>query len=320
MSEGTVETVLGPVDPASLGVTDAHDHLFLRTPALPGQEFDDLDAMCTEVRGARESGVGAIVEMTPIGCGRRPERLRQLSTATAVHVVAATGFHRDAHYPEGHWVHQQTAEQLARLIVADLNEGMHPADWEGDATPDPARAGVIKAGASYHRITRDEEPRLIAAALGSGETGAPILVHTEVGTAANEIIDLLERHGARPDRLVLAHLDRNPDPELHLDIAARGVTLGYDTPGRIKYGPDSRLLELIETLVAAGHLERLLLGLDLGRREYFRVFGGGPGLRYLMDVFVPRLRGRIGEAAVQQILVANPARAFTLRPAKETVA
>ncbi len=62
---------------------------------------------------------------------------------------------------------------------------------------------------------------------------------------------------------LLVHLDRNPDPELHADIAARGVTLEYDTIGRIKYRPDSDLLDLIESVVAAGHLERIVLGLDL---------------------------------------------------------
>ena len=64
-----------------------------------------------------------------------------------------------------------------------------------------------------------------------------------------------------------------------------------------------------------GHLGRLLLGLDLGRRSSFRAYGGGPGMRYLMETFVPRLRRRIGEEAVDAILIANPARTFALQPA-----
>ena len=36
-----VRTVLGDLDPAGLGVCDAHDHLFLRSPQLPGQELAD---------------------------------------------------------------------------------------------------------------------------------------------------------------------------------------------------------------------------------------------------------------------------------------
>jgi phosphotriesterase-related protein len=312
MREGSVQTVLGPIEPGEMGVTDSHDHLFLRTPDIPGQEFDDLEAMTEEVQAARASGVETIVEWTPIGLGRQPAKLRGLSSATGVHILASTGYHRDAHYSPGHWVFEASVEELARRIVSDVREGMHPADWMGSAALDEARAGAIKAGASYQRVTRAEERRFVAAAVGSRATGAPVLVHTDVGTAGQEIVDLLERHGVSPQRIVMAHLDRNPDPEVHIEIAARGVSLEYDTPGRIKYGPDSRLLDLIEAVVAAGHLDRLLLGLDMGRRDYFRVFDGGPGLRYLMDTFVPRLRRRIGEGAVDRMLRANPARAFVM--------
>lgn len=308
-----VVTVLGEVDAGRLGVVDAHDHLFLDTPALPGQAFTELEPTLREVEAGRDSGIATIVEMTPIGCGRRPDLLRAVSGRAGVHVVAATGYHRDAHYPPGHWVHEASVEELAARIVADLRDGMHPRDWLDPALPaDPAQAGVIKAGASYHRISPSEERRLVAAARGSLETGAAVLVHLEVGTCGHEVLDLMERAGLGSSRVILSHLDRNPDAELHLDLAARGAALEYDTVGRIKYRPDSVLLDLVEAVVAAGHGDRVLLGLDLGRRDYLRAYGGGPGLRYLMDTFVPRLRLRIGQEATAGILVANPASALAL--------
>lgn len=308
-----VMTVLGPVSVGDLGVVDAHDHLFLATPAIPGQEFTDLEPSITEATAARDSGVRTIVDMTPIGCGRRPDLLRALASRAGIHVIAATGYHRDAHYPTGHWINEASVERLASRILSDLHDGMHPADWADPLRPlDPARAGAIKAGASYHRISASEERRLVAAAVGLRAAGVPVLVHLEVGTCAHEVIDLLEREAVSPDRIILAHLDRNPDLELHREIASRGVLLEFDTLSRIKYRPDSTLLDLIEGLAIAGHLDRLLLGLDLGRRDYYRSYEGGPGLRYLMDVFVPRLRRRIGEVAVERILVANPARAYAL--------
>jgi phosphotriesterase-related protein len=94
--------------------------------------------------------------------------------------------------------------------------------------------------------------------------------------------------------------------------------LEYDTPGRIKYRPDSELIDLMEAMANAGWIEHLLLGLDLGMRDYFRAYGGGPGLGYLMNVFVPRLRRRVGEATVDAILVANAARAFAFVRAGES--
>src|SRR5947209_15585995 len=105
-----VVTVLGSIRPDELGVTDSHDHLFLRSPALPGQEFEDVGKAIEEVGNAARGGLQAIVEVTPIGLGRRPAKMRAVAEATGVHVVAATGYHRDAHYAEGHWVRDASLE------------------------------------------------------------------------------------------------------------------------------------------------------------------------------------------------------------------
>jgi phosphotriesterase-related protein len=310
--EPHVVTVGGNLPARALGVVDSHDHLFIASPALRGGEIDDPERVIEELREARATGIRAIVELTPIGLGRRPELMRRVAAETGVAVIAATGYHRDAHYPAGHWVRDATTDLLAERILADLTEGMHPRDWEDDSAPDPALAGVIKAGASYQRITSAEGRRLEAAAVGSARTGAAIVVHAEIGTCGHEIVDALEAAGATTDRILLAHLDRNPDLELHSELAGRGVTLAYDTIGRIKYRPDSLLLDLVESMVAAGHGNRIVLGLDLGVRDYFRSYGGGPGLRMLLTSFAPRLRRRIGDAATDAILVANPARAFAI--------
>ncbi len=313
MTQGHVITVTGPRAHEALGVVDAHDHLLMDSRALPGMAFTDPAKAIEEVLEARASGVGTIVDMTPIGLGRDPAGLRQVAEATGVAVVGASGYHRDAHYPEGHWVYDAPVETLADRILADLRDGMHPRDWTDAGLPlDQARAGAIKGGASYHHISRAERRRLEAIAGASAATGAAILVHSEIGTAAHEIIDLLEAAGASADRIALAHLDRNPDPELHAEVAARGVTLEYDTIGRTKYHPDSVVLDLIEAVARAGHLDRIVLGLDLGGRASFRAYGGGPGLRYLMTAFVPRLRRRLGDDAAARILVANPARFYAI--------
>jgi len=317
--EAQVITVAGPRPAISLGVVDAHDHLILDTPALPGQAIGDVDRVVEEVLDARSTGIACIVEMTPIGLGRDPAAMRRIADETGVAIIAASGYHRDAHYPAAHWVHEATVETLADRIVTDLTVGMHPADWLDPSLPlDAARAGAIKGGASYHRVTRGERRRLEAIAGAAAATGAAVLVHSEVGTAGHEIVDLLEAGGLGPDRIALAHLDRNPDAEIHAELADRGVTLEYDTIGRTKYHPDSVVLDLIEAVATAGHLERIVLGLDLGTRDYFRAFDGGPGLRYLMATFVPRLRRRLGDEAVERILVSNPARLYALRSAGES--
>ncbi|MGH2822161.1 MAG: DUF933 domain-containing protein, partial [Thermoleophilaceae bacterium] len=57
-----VRTVLGDLPPAELGVTDAHDHLFMRSAALPGQELDDAEAAAMrEELHVGESGLATVV-------------------------------------------------------------------------------------------------------------------------------------------------------------------------------------------------------------------------------------------------------------------
>jgi len=45
-----VRTVLGDIPPADLGACDAHEHLFLDTPAQPGDEFVDVGMAVEEAQ------------------------------------------------------------------------------------------------------------------------------------------------------------------------------------------------------------------------------------------------------------------------------
>ncbi|MER6984097.1 phosphotriesterase, partial [Streptomyces carpinensis] len=86
-----VRTVLGDVLPGALGVTDAHDHLFLHSPQLPGRELADATAARAELAAFRAAGGRSVVQWTPYGLGRRAADLPLLSRAAGVHVVCATG-------------------------------------------------------------------------------------------------------------------------------------------------------------------------------------------------------------------------------------
>lgn len=76
-----VRTVLGDVPAGDLGVCDAHDHLFIRTPALPGLELNDPEEARERLRSFHELGGRTVVQWTPYGMGRRPGDLADLSRA-----------------------------------------------------------------------------------------------------------------------------------------------------------------------------------------------------------------------------------------------
>ncbi len=293
-----VRTVRGDIAPAELGPCDAHEHLFLVTPAQPGDEFSDVAKAVEEAGMLVAAGARALVDWTPLGLGRDLDGLTAVSEATGLHVVASTGVHRDAHYPADHPLRAEPVKALARRFADDVRD----------------RCGAIKVGASYHRLEPFERRVFGAAAEAHAETEAPICVHTEHGTMGLELVETLSALGVPPASVVLAHLDRNPDAGEHAETAATGAWLQLDGPGRTKYWPDSTILALIADLAARGLDGSLLVGGDTGRRSMFRAYGGGPGLDYLFRRFKPRLERELGDALSQKIFVENPARAFAFEP------
>jgi len=69
-----VRTVLGDVTPDALAITNSHDHLFLRSPRLPGQELDDPGAATAEGRAFAAAGGRTIVQWTPPRTRSTPRR------------------------------------------------------------------------------------------------------------------------------------------------------------------------------------------------------------------------------------------------------
>lgn len=308
---GFVRTVTGDVDPARLGRVDYHEHLFQVSPLLPGDDLDDEAASGDEAAQLRDSGFDAMVDATPLGLGRRPEAIRRISLSTGLAVVMTTGVHRREHYAAGHPLLEASAGELAAVFVRDLTAGA--AEYGEGVAGEGVRAGVLKAGLGYWRIDAAAHRTIEAIGAAHRETGAPVMVHLEHGTAAFEALDALLAVGVAADRVALAHIDRNPDAGLHAELAATGAYLGYDGPARAKDWPDSVLLDCLVATAAAGGADRILLGGDVARRTRYRAYGGMPGLRYLGERFVPRLVARGGADLADAVLRRNPAAWLTWR-------
>lgn len=319
-----VRTILGDIEPDQLGVVNAHDHL-IRVGA--GEVYLDPDHQLADVdKAVEEAGYfveaskrwaahGTVVDMCPANCGRDMRRLAEVNRRVPdLHVVAATGFHREHVYLEtqSHWVSRYSVEAIAELLIADIEEGIDAHDYSGPIVErTPHRAGVIKIATAYGKITPFERKCMQAAARASIATGAPINTHTTYGTCgleqARELIDL----GVAPEKIAIGHIQRNADVYYLSQILQLGVYLEIDGTYRIKYQPDSnRIMELRE-LGARGFGQRLLLGTDSGKRSYQKAYGAVTGVDFNPANDGPRMLDEgFDRAFVDDLLMFNGQRFF----------
>lgn len=291
-----IRTVLGDIPSATAGVVDSHDHLFLASPALPGEALDDVDAAQRELGAFQQRGGGTVVQWTPSGLHRDLAGLRKTSASSGVHVVAATGRHRRALYPAEAEVRALGVDRLASVFITDIEE---------------RGCGLVKIGTGGVDLASDEEEALQAAAIAHGVTGAPIAIHLEGGSGADGVLRRLTAAGVSARSIVLGHLGRNSDERGIVEAAESGAWLCFDAPSARHPISVDRLARLLSVLMEAGHAPQLLLGADTTTASSRAApFGNGPS--GLLRGTVEPLRVELGDTALDAILIGNPARAWAL--------
>jgi phosphotriesterase-related protein len=265
------------------------------------------------------AGGTTIVDMCPVDCGRDIKKLLEVNDRLPdLNIIVATGFHQAKNYEDNrtHWVTRYTVDQITELVVADVVEGIDFHDYSGPIVErSDAKAGVIKIGTAYGKITAFEHKFIEAVAQASIETGAPISTHTTQGTMAHEQAQLLIGYGAEPSKISIGHIHRNYDVYYHSKLCEMGVNVMYDGTNRIKYQPDSVRVQLIKDMVAAGFADRITLGTDSGKRSYQKAYGAGSGIDYDLTITKPRLiEEGLDPQMVDDFFVANPARALSFLP------
>lgn len=311
-----IRTVLGDIPPDQLGVTYAHEHLIIDggRPVQMEPEFDlgDVDALAEEVAGAVRLGLRSVVDAMPCDAGRNAGKLADLARRTGVHVVAPTGLHHDRYYGPAHWSHAITVEEMADLFASDVTDGIDAYDYAGPVVRRTEyRAGVIKVAGSDGGLTARDRRVFEAAAIAHVRTGVPILTHCEHGTGALEQVRFLVDHDVPAEHIALSHVDKVVDRGLHRELLGTGAFGEYDQSFRWPAGEANGTATLIGWMAEDGLADRIVLGMDAAKRRYYRVFGGAPGLAWLLDGFSTLLAEVGVDASVRhRLFVDNPARLY----------
>jgi phosphotriesterase-related protein len=183
-------------------------------------------------------------------------------------------------------------------------------ELSGEIEQSGVQAGFIKLSAGDDGLTACETKILRAAARAAAAGGATIASHTRRGWVARQQADIIEQCGYTAQHFVWVHAQNEPDVDINLELARRGVWIEYDAIGRDS--GDDVFFERTLRLLDAGLGDHVLLSHDRGWYDPAKPGGGVPRpFTHLSETFLPRLRAAgVDEAAIRLLTVANPWRAF----------
>jgi phosphotriesterase-related protein len=319
-----INTVLGPIHPAELGVCSLHERLLRANPGWQyspqaEQLFDApraFEKVFADLVDFRRAGGRSIVDTSTAGQGRDPELFAAWSRYSGVQIIGCTGFGSGVQLLP--YFQERDQNTLTQFLVDELTRGMGPSS---------IRAGAIAVGLSPGAIITPEglnleELTCRAAAQAQRQTGAPIIAHG-VGQI-ERLVEILLEAGAAPSRTLISHLDAadSLDAERDVRLAKQGFNLGYDHVGlepdrypRPDALPDQRRVEQVRQLIEAGHLDQIVLAssavgwnVSLKERE-----SPHHSFCHLLQSFLLKLgEAGLSQAQLQAMLVETPRRFLTI--------
>lgn len=330
---GKVLTVKGPIDPAALGPTLTHEHIFIDFKAPPPMMppptgirviqdspkerrggLTDYGESLAEVMEFRKAGGGTIVDLSNFGLTRDPEALLRVSNDSGLNVVMGAGWYMKTLHPPD--MDERTVEDLTAILVRDITAG---------AQGTRVRSGVIGevgTGAFGDRgpLTENEIKSVRASARASRITGAPIVIHSFAPPAElQRALDIIASEGVALDHVAMAHtgtgnveaMKRYTDRGAYVEFDFIGQAPGVmGSRGTLEQGAE-RVAADIRALIDAGLTDRVLLAHDVCIQGQLKRNGGG-GYAYISNMVAPALRAKgVSEAILRRILVDNPARLLT---------
>jgi phosphotriesterase-related protein len=308
-----VNTVLGTIHPAEMGITLQHEHILW---GPPGWEFDPewwfhypkLFQKClADMREFRDMGGRTIVDASGINMGRDVEFYRMISRYSGVHVVCSTGFWAGAGLYN--YFRDKDIEYLENLFVHEITVGM------GNSG---AKAGVIKVGNGNFGFTEYDERIHRAAARAAKRTGAAIITHGVLGIRRQ--VEVFEDEHFDLSRVMISHCSDNTGLDLERDkeVARKGAWAAYDTFSITNnwswadYATyDDVKGDLVKAMIDAGLIDRVLISADVNlfslgwarSNPYSGKTTVADGLRAIIGQF---MRLGLDEGVFKKIMIDNP--------------
>lgn len=302
-------TVTGLVPVSQLGTTLMHEHVmvdFVGAEKVSRGRYDADEVFrvaLPHLQAVRALGCRTLVECTPAYIGRDATLLGKLARAADLQIITNTGYYGAAsdRFVPAH-AYRETPGALAARWIAEARDGI-----KGSGI----RPGFMKIGVDAGRLSAIDRKLIEAAGLTHIETGLPIASHTGDGVAAHAQLDALAAQSVPADAFIWVHAQNEKADAMLKRGAERGAWVAFDG---VSPSSHDRHLQLVRMMFDAGHGSRVLVSQDAG---WYHVGEPGGGtfrpFDYVLRTFVPALRDALGDKAVTQLLVTNPARALARR-------
>jgi len=346
-NEGKVMTVLGTIDPSEVGNTSTHDHILIDFNAILTEPiykediylmdekismdnlgwvrfnwasskdnliYNDVDDACDELSYYKKSGGKTIVDVTNIGLGRDPEKLKLISSKSGINIVMGSGFYVELAQKKNYT--EDGIESLFESIMKDITVGV------GNSN---VKSGIIgEVGCSWP-WTENEKISMEASVIAHKSTGLPLLIHPGRDQYAPlEIINYIDKLGADLSNVVMGHIDRTIfDYSILKETGETGAFLnldlwGHDSPyyplAPQTYMPgDHERINMIEFLINNNFEDKILLAHDICTKHRLKRYGGH-GFDHLLKRIVPwmKIRG-IDEEFIVKMMINNPTKMLTIK-------
>ena len=309
-SSKNVNTVLGPVRAAKLGLTLMHEHIlvdFIGADKVNPDRYDIIEVekvVLPYLLQLYRMGCRTVVDCTPAYLGRDPKLLKKLSNASGLHLITNTGIYGaadDKFVPA--FAYRESAEDLAQRWTQEFKKGI---DQTGVCP------GIIKIGIDPGPLSKIDAKLVQAAAWTHRNTGLSIATHCGDGTAALEAIEILKDARVAPDAFIWVHAQAENNRNLHLKAAREGAWLEFDGIGKETM---EQHRDLLWTMKSYHLLSQVLISQDAGWYHVGETGGGSfRSYEFLLEQFVPYLRrAGIQKREIQQLLIENPRRVLTPR-------
>lgn len=303
-------TVNGPIPANELGLTLPHEHVlvdFIGAAEVSPDRYDRKEVfqkVLPYLEQLRKLGGRTLVEATPNYLGRDPVLLRELSSASGLHILTNTGYYgarQDVHLPEHAFT--DDADALANRWIQE---------WENGIGGTGIRPGFIKIGVDDGPLSEMDRKLIRAAAKTHAATGLTTAAHTGPATAAFEQIEVLLEEKVSPEAWIWVHAQAESDPDVHTRAARQGAWISLDG---LSADNVSTYTTSITSLKDRGLLDRVLVSHDAG---WYNVGDPGGGDFRTYDTLHTRLIPSLVQAGltdeeIRRLFVINPARAFTVR-------